>query len=74
MRHATLTILLGAPLFGGLLMALPDDTVLDESVAQEEVPPVELGAVTWERKLEVGLATAKEAGKPVLLLFQEIPG
>jgi hypothetical protein len=36
--------------------------------------PVELGAVAWGRDLEAGLDTAERAEKPVLLLFQEIPG
>ena len=36
--------------------------------------PVELGRVEWGRDLEVGLDTAESAQKPVLLLFQEIPG
>ncbi len=36
--------------------------------------PVEIGRVAWLRDLDEGLARAKEAGKPVLLLFQEVPG
>lgn len=36
--------------------------------------PVELGQVKWRRDFEAGLAEAKETGKPVLLLFQEVPG
>ena len=36
--------------------------------------PVELGKVKWERKLEPALAKSSKDGKPVFLLFQEIPG
>lgn len=36
--------------------------------------PVELGTVDWLRDLESGFELARESGKPVLLLFQEIPG
>ncbi len=36
--------------------------------------PQELGAVEWGRDLNTGLENSKSSGKPVLLLFQEIPG
>ncbi len=36
--------------------------------------PVELGTVKWGRDYEAGLKTVKESGKPMLLLFQEVPG
>ena len=35
---------------------------------------VELGKVKWDRKLEPVLQKAGEDGKPIFLLFQEIPG
>lgn len=44
------------------------------STGADDDAPRELGAVDWGRKLEPALASAKESGKPVLLLFQEIPG
>jgi hypothetical protein len=34
----------------------------------------ELGEVAWLRDFERGLAAAAEQGKPILLLFQEVPG
>ena len=34
----------------------------------------ELGTVKWGRDLDKGLALSKESGKPVFLLFQEVPG
>ena len=36
--------------------------------------PVEIGHVRWGRDLDAALAASKQSGKPVLLLFQEIPG
>ncbi|MDF1800091.1 MAG: hypothetical protein P1V81_13010 [Planctomycetota bacterium] len=36
--------------------------------------PIELGLVSWQRNLDVGLELAAAADKPVLLLFQEVPG
>lgn len=36
--------------------------------------PIEIGKVEWGRDLDVALATSKETGKPVFLLFQEVPG
>ena len=36
--------------------------------------PIELGTVKWSRDLEKSLAAAKVSGKPVFLLFQEVPG
>ncbi len=34
----------------------------------------ELGAVRWQDRLEPALAESKRSGRPVLVLFQEIPG
>jgi hypothetical protein len=38
-----------------------------------EAPP-ELGAVDWGRALEPALERAARTDRPVMLLFQEIPG
>lgn len=34
----------------------------------------ELGEITWLRDFEVGQGEAKTSGKPIVLLFQEVPG
>ena len=34
----------------------------------------ELGLVNWHRNFDAALAQASESGKPILLLFQEVPG
>ncbi|MEM8954960.1 MAG: thioredoxin family protein, partial [Verrucomicrobiota bacterium] len=39
-----------------------------------EKNPIEAGTVTWSRDLDAAFAKSKETGKPVFLLFQEIPG
>ena len=36
--------------------------------------PPELGKVSWERDYEKGVARAAKSGKPLLVLFQEVPG
>ncbi len=36
--------------------------------------PVEVGDVRWGRDFEAALKKSAESGKPVLVLFQEIPG
>ena len=57
------TLILGAIL--GL--ALP-------AAARSPAGPRELGLVRWGRSLDAGLAESRQSGRPVLLLFQEIPG
>lgn len=42
--------------------------------AQQQAGPVELGRVEWVRNYDEGVAVAEETGKPMLLLFQEVPG
>jgi hypothetical protein len=41
--------------------------------AADEVP-MEFGAVHWGRQLEPALARSSASHKPVMLLFQEVPG
>ena len=36
--------------------------------------PAELGAVPWERDFDKAIAAARKAQKPLLVLFQEVPG
>lgn len=36
--------------------------------------PVEVGAVAWLRDHSAALAQSKQSGKPIFLLFQEVPG
>ncbi|MGI9241785.1 MAG: VPGUxxT family thioredoxin-like (seleno)protein, type 2 [Verrucomicrobiales bacterium] len=36
--------------------------------------PIEVGVVKWGRDFTASLAAAKRSGKPVFLLFQEVPG
>ncbi|MDA7921345.1 hypothetical protein N9B73_06275 [Verrucomicrobiales bacterium] len=39
-----------------------------------DAAPVELGKVKWGRDYEVALAASVESRRPVLILFQEVPG
>jgi hypothetical protein len=36
--------------------------------------PVELGKVAWLRDYDKGIAASTRSGKPIFLLFQEVPG
>jgi hypothetical protein len=47
---------------------------LAATVRAQDPAPVELGSVNWLRDLEAAQSQAKTTGKPILLLFQEIPG
>lgn len=42
------------------------------ATAQSTVP--EFGAVAWQRDFATAKQSARQAHKPVLLLFQEVPG
>ncbi len=41
---------------------------------QNSPNPEELGTVHWLRDLDAGQAEAQKTGKPILILFQEVPG
>jgi len=53
-----------------------------QSIGREHLPsvrtvpkqPEELGAVKWFRDFDQALKESKKTGKPVLILFQEVPG
>lgn len=67
--------------FGGLLfLDLEKKQPANALSAQEQIMPddpgnpVELGAVHWLRKLPEGEAESRRTGKPLLMLFQEVPG
>jgi len=36
--------------------------------------PIEVGDVRWGRDFDAALKMSAESGKPVLVLFQEVPG
>ncbi len=49
-------------------------TLLVASCHGEPKQRVELGTVKWSRDLPASLEASKKSGKPVFLLFQEVPG
>lgn len=61
-----------------LLSALAQQTATKSILSTTEDPtstnPVELGVVHWQRDHAAAFAKAADAKRPVLLLFQEIPG
>lgn len=67
------------PVLAATLLLLAQSTSLSEPMPLKPMSgrvaqPVELGQVKWHRDFDAGLAEAKRSGKPVLLLFQEVPG
>jgi hypothetical protein len=44
------------------------------TAAREDEVPRELGRVRWERDLDLALAQPAAAGRPLFVLFQEVPG
>ncbi len=42
--------------------------------SQTATNPVEVGNVHWGRDFDAALKMSAESGKPVLVLFQEVPG
>ena len=42
--------------------------------SQTAANPVEVGNVHWGRDFDAALKMSAESGKPVLILFQEVPG
>ena len=46
----------------------------DYKSASKPDQPEELGAVHWLRDIDVAVAQSKEKNKPILILFQEVPG
>ena len=43
-------------------------------LAFEDKQPEELGKVKWLRNYDAALKQAKAVGKPIMLVFQEVPG
>ena len=60
----------GLTAFGLTAASLPSQTDLTRPGQQ----PVELGAISWHRDFDAACAAAEKARKPILLLFQEVPG
>ncbi|MBL8842121.1 MAG: hypothetical protein JNL90_11415 [Planctomycetes bacterium] len=46
----------------------------DAEEARAPTTPIELGQVDWQRDLDAALAQSKATGKPLAVLFQEVPG
>ncbi|MEZ4942908.1 MAG: VPGUxxT family thioredoxin-like (seleno)protein, type 2 [Saprospiraceae bacterium] len=72
------TLFTGALLAGAWLVPWPGKGRIGTATPQLNTPnsgnPVELGAVHWLRDLDAGTAEAERTGKPLLILFQEVPG
>ncbi len=47
---------------------------LATSMTAQTPAPVEHGLIAWERDFAAAQARAKSSGRPMLVLFQEVPG
>lgn len=77
LTSTTLFVLAGAVCAFGLAgMTGPSCHASQAGPADDAVAatPIELGAVAWGRNLDEAKAAARATGRPVLLLFQEVPG
>ena len=60
--------------FATVALAAGDDFAAGDEPATDDARPVELGAVDWGRDFDAAASQARKAGKPLLVLFQEVPG
>lgn len=56
-----------------LIMILAALLISAQALAANE-NPIEVGSVTWGRDLDQALKLSGETGRPVFVLFQEVPG
>lgn len=67
--------LLLLPLVAGLWLAAAGDSAPPVSdIKTPDNQPEELGKVHWLRNMDEAQAQARKEGKPILILFQEVPG
>ena len=64
----------GAFMFTSGKEKIPPAPTIDNQQLITDHQPVELGKVNWLRDLAAGKAEAEKTGKPILILFQEVPG
>ena len=57
-----------------LFSLLSSTTVIGQESYQLPDNPVELGQVHWSRDYDDAIERSSESGKPILILFQEVPG
>ena len=56
---------------GSMLLA---NLVVAQDVTYPDLQPVELGRIAWHRDFAEATGIAKQSGKPLFTLFQEVPG
>ncbi|HRI61999.1 MAG TPA: thioredoxin family protein, partial [Saprospiraceae bacterium] len=75
---ALASIATGALFFSSKKETLPSNSNNQITESTNNQPnnnqPTELGKVNWLRDLAAGKAEAEKSGKPILILFQEVPG
>lgn len=68
------TLMLLSLAAGAILLSSTPSTNQPITASTNNLPPEELGKVNWLRDLAAGKAEAEKSGKPILILFQEVPG
>lgn len=48
--------------------------IVSSSIGTADFAPIELGKVPWMRDYDEARTLAKKTGRPILILFQEVPG
>jgi len=83
MKHITAISFFSCTILALSLIMLESRSEKNTETQPESIPvaecansqnPEELGTVLWLRDLNAGQAEAKKTGKPILILFQEVPG
>jgi hypothetical protein len=65
---------IGSTLLLQFIFTLPLLTTASLAFADPESNPIEVGHVKWQHDLDAARAASKQSGKPLFVLFQEIPG
>ena len=74
MKTTSLSAFVAAGFALGLGFLAFADKRSEAGAANAKKNPVEIGLVQWERDFEAAKKTAADTGKPLFVLFQEVPG
>lgn len=71
----TLAGMLGLPFLNPAQPPVPQSINRNTTVVDDtDNAPTEQGAVQWLRNYDAAIAKSKSTGKPLFVLFQEVPG
>lgn len=70
----TIRVILIAAMIAMIYVPLYGCQNVSQETTDTAATPVELGKVKWGRDLAAAKTTSSRTGKPILVLFQEVPG